>query len=408
MTRIMRIITLLGVVFLLPGISGWGFPATYIRLESGIGFSSFSDLNGGIDGLVADLQGTYGSALSEVSLSKLDFQIPTSVKLGMSPLWGWLAFTVKGGYGMARSWNKVTINTDQLTYNFLVDMIPLEIGIELTLFSVGDSVQFKLGAAYVYCSGKYTFEYDATENLAGVNLARYPQVYEGSGGGVTFSLTGVFQLSDNFGLFLTLGNTIASIDKLEGDIRQDDGSTRREQLFVQNGQFVSAPDQPADASPVRLDFSGPSLTLGVQFSFGGGGGNQELKRTLTRSLGSSRRLRVTRRGVTLNLGNILFAESSYTLKAAGKSRLRQVVRVLRQRPRLRARIEGHTDSRGDRERNKTLSRQRARSVYDYLRSAGIPSGRLSYHGYGQDRPLAGNNTEAGRRRNRRVEIVFRR
>jgi outer membrane protein OmpA-like peptidoglycan-associated protein len=67
-------------------------------------------------------------------------------------------------------------------------------------------------------------------------------------------------------------------------------------------------------------------------------------------------------------------------------------------------VEGHTDNRGDAKGNKRLSEQRAASVVKWLTSHGVDAGRLSSVGFGQERPLDSNTTEAGRKNNRRVEF----
>lgn len=69
-------------------------------------------------------------------------------------------------------------------------------------------------------------------------------------------------------------------------------------------------------------------------------------------------------------------------------------------------IEGHTDNEGSGEYNRNLSERRARSVVDHLVKAfGIDRGRLTVVGLGESKPLADNGSEAGRSRNRRVQIV---
>lgn len=70
------------------------------------------------------------------------------------------------------------------------------------------------------------------------------------------------------------------------------------------------------------------------------------------------------------------------------------------------RIDGHTDSAGSTEHNLVLSRNRAQAVRDHLVSkAGLDGARMQTHGYGESRPIASNDTEEGRERNRRVEII---
>jgi outer membrane protein OmpA-like peptidoglycan-associated protein len=67
-------------------------------------------------------------------------------------------------------------------------------------------------------------------------------------------------------------------------------------------------------------------------------------------------------------------------------------------------IEGHTDNKGAADLNKSLSQQRANSVMTWLSQHGIEAGRLEAHGYGMEKPIEDNETEAGRAKNRRVEF----
>jgi len=69
-------------------------------------------------------------------------------------------------------------------------------------------------------------------------------------------------------------------------------------------------------------------------------------------------------------------------------------------------IDGHTDSLGSDSYNLTLSRQRAESVERYLISAQVQPVRMASYGYGEDYPIASNDSEAGRARNRRVELTL--
>lgn len=70
-------------------------------------------------------------------------------------------------------------------------------------------------------------------------------------------------------------------------------------------------------------------------------------------------------------------------------------------------ILGHTDSQGDEAYNQELSEQRAASVADYLIEYGVPKDILAIEGYGENSPIAGNNTAEGRAQNRRVEFAMR-
>lgn len=79
---------------------------------------------------------------------------------------------------------------------------------------------------------------------------------------------------------------------------------------------------------------------------------------------------------------------------------------LRAHPTARIRVEGHTDSTGDAERNRALSEQRAASVRDAIIASGIETNRIEVAGYGSERPVADEATEDGRAQNRRTEIVL--
>lgn len=87
-----------------------------------------------------------------------------------------------------------------------------------------------------------------------------------------------------------------------------------------------------------------------------------------------------------------------------------ILKVLQRDPGATARVEGHADQRptSDRGYNLKLSRRRAKAVVDYLIDAGISADRLTYEGYGFDRPIAPNDTEANMQKNRRVEVYIRR
>lgn len=82
-----------------------------------------------------------------------------------------------------------------------------------------------------------------------------------------------------------------------------------------------------------------------------------------------------------------------------------VLQILNQHPEVTTLlIEGHTDSRGSVKKNRKLSQKRAESVAKWLATHGIDKGRLTSDGLGPDRPIDTNDTEQGRRNNRRVEF----
>jgi OOP family OmpA-OmpF porin len=102
-----------------------------------------------------------------------------------------------------------------------------------------------------------------------------------------------------------------------------------------------------------------------------------------------------------------FDTAKATIKPESKPTIDQIVKLLQQNAALSIRVEGHTDTVGDASSNKTLSEARAQAVVKALVDAGIPAARLTAAGFGLERPIAPNDSEAGRARNRRVELVNR-
>jgi outer membrane protein OmpA-like peptidoglycan-associated protein len=111
--------------------------------------------------------------------------------------------------------------------------------------------------------------------------------------------------------------------------------------------------------------------------------------------------------LTLRLFQLTFESGSDEILPEHQPILAKVQRVLVQFPDAPARIEGHTDTRGNADANRALSQRRAIAIREYLlESLPISANRLEATGYGEDRPIASNETEEGRTRNRRIEIVL--
>jgi outer membrane protein OmpA-like peptidoglycan-associated protein len=106
------------------------------------------------------------------------------------------------------------------------------------------------------------------------------------------------------------------------------------------------------------------------------------------------------------LGEGVFAPGRADLTAEAAPRLDEAAAFIGTAPGRRARIEGHTDSRGSANLNQALSQQRAEAVRDALVARGVEASRLVAVGRGSDRPVATNETPEGRASNRRVEIIL--
>jgi outer membrane protein OmpA-like peptidoglycan-associated protein len=105
--------------------------------------------------------------------------------------------------------------------------------------------------------------------------------------------------------------------------------------------------------------------------------------------------------------NLYFATGKYVLLAKSFPALNVVANVLNGDKSLNADIAGYTDNTGTADKNQVLSEQRANAVRDYLVKKGVDPNRLTAKGYGIENPVADNKTEAGRAKNRRVEISLR-
>lgn len=110
-------------------------------------------------------------------------------------------------------------------------------------------------------------------------------------------------------------------------------------------------------------------------------------------------------GEPIVLKNILFASGSAELLSASYAELDRLEAELKSMPSVHIEVSGHTDNLGSANTNLILSEHRAKSVVEYLASKGIEKNRLTYKGHGSSKPLASNDSEEGRKLNRRVEFV---
>ena len=130
-----------------------------------------------------------------------------------------------------------------------------------------------------------------------------------------------------------------------------------------------------------------------------------LKEQLRQQLNLILETRSTARGLIVQMNDVLFDTAKYTLRPAAREKLAKIAGILLAHPSLKLEVEGHTDSVGGEEYNQRLSEQRAATVRDYLVQNGISMNNVSAIGFGKTRPIASNDTSAGRQQNRRVELV---
>jgi outer membrane protein OmpA-like peptidoglycan-associated protein len=165
-------------------------------------------------------------------------------------------------------------------------------------------------------------------------------------------------------------------------------------VYLNGARVANVPNAALGRSrAIRVKFRGeadmPTLFGNVRVAAGG--------RDLYRALAESGR--VTADG-------IYFDTNSDRLRPESEAALGEIAAVLARHPGLRLSIEGHTDDAGDAAANQALSAKRAAAVRARLAAAyGVAGGRLEARGFGAARPAAPNTSEAGRQRNRRVELV---
>jgi outer membrane protein OmpA-like peptidoglycan-associated protein len=109
--------------------------------------------------------------------------------------------------------------------------------------------------------------------------------------------------------------------------------------------------------------------------------------------------------VTFESG-LLFDYDSDALRAATRNNLQELARSLNKYPNTDLLVVGHTDALGSMSYNQGLSERRARSATTYLTTQGVQSSRIQSKGLGETEPVGSNETEAGRQRNRRIEVAI--
>ncbi|WP_438030128.1 OmpA family protein [Sorangium sp. So ce233] len=117
-----------------------------------------------------------------------------------------------------------------------------------------------------------------------------------------------------------------------------------------------------------------------------------------------KRVEVTEKQIVIN-EKILFEHDKAAIRVESHSLLNEVVDTIKKHPHIKKiAIEGHASSDGSDDHNLRLSDRRAKSVMEYLVQHGIPQGMLTAKGYGETKPIADNESEEGREKNRRVEF----
>lgn len=109
-------------------------------------------------------------------------------------------------------------------------------------------------------------------------------------------------------------------------------------------------------------------------------------------------------GATTVLNNLFFESGKWDLLPESRAELDAVIKLMKDNPKVKVEISGHTDDVGSAEANLALSKKRAQSVSDYLAKLGVAATRLVTKGLGESAPVAPNDSESGKAKNRRIEF----
>ena len=104
--------------------------------------------------------------------------------------------------------------------------------------------------------------------------------------------------------------------------------------------------------------------------------------------------------------NLTFESGSATISGTSASEVDNLASILKAYPNVKINVAGYTDSSGDAAKNKTLSEARAMSVKGRLMGQDIDGSRVSTQGFGEENPVASNDTPEGQAQNRRIEVTI--
>lgn len=156
-----------------------------------------------------------------------------------------------------------------------------------------------------------------------------------------------------------------------------------------------------DSEGVLIDKKNVEITTGLNIL----AGFIEKKNTIVKSRGGAVPLTPVVTSLP-DINRLYFDQSEYQLRPASRNKLDSLAAWLLQNPEQWVVIKGHTDNVGNAQRNQTLSEFRAKVVCNYLINRGVAETSISWTGVGSQFPIAPNDTESNRQRNRRVEIFL--
>lgn len=238
----------------------------------------------------------------------------------------------------------------------------------------------------------------------------------------TEGFPGVTDRFEWFGLIYTGTFEITKPGLYQWRLESDDGS----RLWIDNEEIINndgVHDMTSADAEQQLGkgrhaikvwyFQGPATEVGLRLFIKAPGEKEKIFSLDDFSVGVSAALnsvsaKATRDGILVQLdAQLLFDSNKFEIKPAAAQSIKNTAEIIAMYPGCLVRIEGHTDNIGSEQDNQKLSENRARAVKEALVKANVPRNtRFEVIGYGETRPVADNGTEAGRAKNRRVEILI--
>lgn len=187
--------------------------------------------------------------------------------------------------------------------------------------------------------------------------------------------------------------------KLEADRLRLESDTRAAEAKADADRMQRENDAQRAASQAALDAAAKQLAMAEEQK-------TELRKQLLLQFNAILQTQDTARGLIVNISDVLFDTAKFTLRPLAREKLAKVAGIVSGHPGLKLEVEGHTDSVGTDEYNQELSQNRGAAVRAYLTAQGMASGSVTSKGFGENQPIANNETADGRQKNRRVEIVI--
>ena len=177
----------------------------------------------------------------------------------------------------------------------------------------------------------------------------------------------------------------------------------REALKELGAEFLRDDGLHAETITARLDDRGQLVYLYVSASQVIAVEEKPFQMTVQPPTADAMKTRLDKDGHIALYSNFDFAKA--TLKPDAAPVIAQIVALMKSNPELKVEIDGHTDSIGGHDFNMKLSQDRAASVVAAVAAGGVDGSRLASAGFGPDQPIASNDTDDGRAKNRRVELL---